>query len=80
MSTGPHAVLVGATASGKSALAGDLAAHIAAGKPWLGRAVTQGAVLYVAAERAALVKRRFAAFRKQYRRATFLHRVGRVPE
>ena len=48
---------------GKSVLAGDLAAHIAAGRTWFGRRVTQGAVLYVAAERAALVRRRFAAWR-----------------
>src|SRR6516165_9045474 len=48
---------------GKSVLAGDLAAHIAAGRTWFGRRVTQGAVLYVAAERAAPVRRRFAAWR-----------------
>ena len=48
---------------GKSVLAGDRAAQIAAGLAWFGRRVTKGSVLYVAAERAALVKRRFAAFR-----------------
>jgi hypothetical protein len=53
----------GAPGCGKSVLAGDRAAHIAAGLPWFGRRVKQGAVLYIAAERAALVKRRFAAFR-----------------
>ena len=37
--------------------------HIAAGLPWFGRSVTQGAVLNMAAERAALVKRRLAAWR-----------------
>src|SRR5436305_5486837 len=50
----------------KSALAGDLGAPVAAGLPWFGRPVSQGAVLYVAAERAALVKRRLAAFRLHY--------------
>ena len=53
----------GKPGSGKSALVGDLACHIAAGWPWFGRRVRPGAVLYVAAERAALVQRRMAAFR-----------------
>ena len=55
--------LFGAPSSGKSVLASDLAGHIAAGRAWFGRAVTKGAVLYIAAERANLVNRRFAAFR-----------------
>ena len=38
-------------------------AHVAAGLPWFGRRVSQGAVLYIAAERAALVERRMAALR-----------------
>ena len=53
----------GAPGSGKSVLAGDRAMHIAVGRPWFGRRVTQGAVLYMAAERAALVKRRIGAWR-----------------
>src|SRR5215831_5797583 len=52
----------GEPGSAKSALAGDLAAHIAAGKPWFGRQVSHGSVIYVACERPALVKRRFAAW------------------
>ncbi len=52
--------------SAKSALAGAAAAHVAAGKPWFGRSVQKGAVLYIAAERAGLVKRRFAAWRKHH--------------
>jgi AAA domain len=35
----------------------------AAGLPWFGRQVSQGAVLYIAAERGALVERRMAAWR-----------------
>lgn len=54
----------GKPGSGKSVLVGDLACHIAACRPWFGRRVRGGGVLYVAAERAQLVKRRFAAFRQ----------------
>jgi hypothetical protein len=53
----------GPPGSAKSVLAGDLGAHVAAGRLWFGRRVKQGAVLYVAAERVGLVKRRLAAFR-----------------
>jgi len=62
----------GAPGCGKSVLAGDRAAHIAAGQTCFGRRVTQGAVLYVAAERAALVKRRFAAWR-------LFHEIDDIP-
>lgn len=60
---GEMSVVFGAPGSGKSVLVGDMAAHIAAGREWFGRRVAAGGVLYVAAERAELVKRRFAAFR-----------------
>jgi hypothetical protein len=53
----------GAPGSGKSVLAGDRVLHVAAGTSWFGRRVTQGAGLYVAAERSTLAMRRFAAFR-----------------
>jgi hypothetical protein len=52
--------------AGKSVLVGDAAAHVAGGMPWFGRPVRQGAVLYLAAERAGLVKRRLAAWRKHH--------------
>jgi hypothetical protein len=52
---------------GKSVVLGDAAAHVAAGLPWFGRKVKRGAVLYVAAERGGLVKRRFAAWRKRHK-------------
>jgi RecA-family ATPase len=51
---------------GKSVGITDLAAHIAWGQDWFGRRVTQGGVIFLAAERAALVKRRLAAFRLYY--------------
>jgi RecA-family ATPase len=59
--------IFGAPGSGKSVLASDLTAHVAAPYAnWLGRAVGDGPALYVAAERAALVKRRLAAWRQYH--------------
>ncbi|QAY95149.1 hypothetical protein CWB41_04890 [Methylovirgula ligni] len=52
--------------AGKSVLVSDMGCHIASGRPWFGRSVLRGAVLYVAAERAKLVERRMAAFRLHY--------------
>ncbi|EIZ85438.1 ATPase-like protein [Methylobacterium sp. GXF4] len=51
---------------GKSVILGDAAFHVAAGRPWHGKAVKRGLVVFVAAERADLTKRRFAALRKTY--------------
>jgi AAA domain len=48
----------GSPGEGKSVLAEDHAMHVAAGMRWLDRKVKQGAVLYIALERAELVKRR----------------------
>ena len=58
--------MYGMPGTAKSALAGDLGAHVAANLPWFGRRVSQGAVLYIAAERAAVVGRRMAAWRLHY--------------
>jgi len=66
LGVGELSCIFGPPGSGKSVLAGDLAAHIASGRIWLGRRVQQGGVLYVAIERAALVKRRLAAFRQHH--------------
>jgi RecA-family ATPase len=63
LGVGEMSCAYGPPGSAKSLLVGDLAAHIARGSDWMGRRIKQGAVLFVAAERAALVKRRFAAFR-----------------
>lgn len=63
---GEFSCIFGPPGSGKSVLVGDLAAHVAANLPWFGRKVAGGSVLYVAAERAALVKRRFIAFRDHH--------------
>ena len=48
--------------SGKSFLAVDLACHVAAGRPWRGRAVLQGAVVYLAAEAGRSVGNRVLAW------------------
>jgi AAA domain len=53
----------GAPSAGKSALIIDKGAHIADGGPWFGHRVTRCGVLHVAAERLAVVKRRYAAWR-----------------
>ncbi|MGH6865569.1 MAG: AAA family ATPase [Methyloceanibacter sp.] len=63
---GELSCVFGPPGSGKSVLAGDLAATLAAGRDWFGRRVQFGSVLYVALERAALVKRRLAAFRNYH--------------
>jgi hypothetical protein len=62
----------GAPGSGKSVAISDAACHVAAchivaTKDWAGKRILQpGAVLYVAAERGGLVKRRIAAWRKHH--------------
>jgi hypothetical protein len=66
LGAGEMSAIYGMPGTAKSALAGDLGAHVAAGLPWFGRQVSQGAVLYIAAERAALVMRRMAAWRLHY--------------
>lgn len=63
---GEFSVLVGLPGTGKSVIATDIAAHVAAGREWHGRPVRQGLVVYVAAERRALTERRLAAFRAHY--------------
>lgn len=63
---GEYSVVYGAPGCGKSVLMGDAAAHVAAGAEWFGRRVKPCAVLYIAAERAGLVKRRLAAWRKRH--------------
>lgn len=65
-------MLSGKPGSGKSVITTDLACHVAAGMEWHGRKVKQGLVVYVAAERRALTKRRMMAFRKH-------HGIGTIP-
>jgi RecA-family ATPase len=63
---GEASAFYGAPGSGKSALVEDMGLHIAAGLPWHGRDVMQGAVCYIALERRLLVERRAIAFRERH--------------
>jgi len=63
LGAGELSCLFGPPGSAKSVLAGDLAAHLATGQDWFSRRVMTGGVLFIAAERPGLVKRRLAAFR-----------------
>ena len=65
-------VLYAESGAGKTFVAIDLACHVATGRAWRGRDVTQGPVIYVAAENPASVKRRLWAW-KQY------HGADRLP-
>jgi hypothetical protein len=65
-------LLSGKPGSGKSVITTDMACHVAAGMDWHGRKVKQGLVVYVAAERRDLTKRRMRAFRKH-------HGIGHIP-
>jgi RecA-family ATPase len=53
-------VIFGEPSAGKSIIAGDVALHVAHGMPWCGMETTKAPVLYYAAERAKLIKRRIA--------------------
>ncbi|MGU3538113.1 AAA family ATPase [Methylobacterium sp. A54F] len=63
---GELSVWFGAPGEGKSLAIMDAGLHVAAGLPWHDRLTRRGAVLYVAAERPGLVKRRVAAWRKRH--------------
>lgn len=55
-------IVFGHPSAGKSFLALDLACHVALGWPWNGLKVEQGLVIYIAAEGAAGLRNRLAAF------------------
>lgn len=67
------AAIYGRYGEGKSFAALDIGLHVATGRPWFGRAVAQGAVLYVAPEGYHGLKRRRAAWCKQ-------HGLSRTPK
>lgn len=58
--------IFGPSGSFKSFAAVSLSCHIATGKPWDGRQVTQGAVLYIVGEGGVGVPRRIRAWADQY--------------
>lgn len=66
LGAGEFSCFWGMPGCGKSVIVGDAAFHVAAGRPWYGKAVRKGLVVFVAAERADLTKRRFSALRKRY--------------
>src|SRR5262245_59181301 len=70
LGAGDASAFYGTPGCGKSVLVEDMALHIAAGREWHGHQVKQGAVLYVALERRALVERRAIAFRERYQDAS----------
>lgn len=59
-------VVYGPSNCGKTFFILDLALHVAWGKPWRGREVEKGAVVYLSLEGAQGVKNRVAAFRKHF--------------
>ena len=64
---GEFSYIVGQPGAGKSMCATDMACHLAAGWDWHGFKVKkQGFVLYIAAERAKLTRRRIKAWRKKH--------------
>lgn len=62
---GSATVLYGAPNVGKSFAAMNLSAHVALGRPWCGRKVRQGLVVYLAAEAARGAVKRIVALREQ---------------
>lgn len=69
---GEFTMLSGKPGTGKSVIVTDMACHVAAGREWHGKKVKQCLVIYVAAERKDLTKRRMLAFRKT-------HGLGHIP-
>jgi len=72
--------LYGSPGSMKSFLAIDIACHVASGKEWCGRAVTQGPVLYFAAEGGIDLHVRRLVWEKQYGKAEKLKIIAERPE
>jgi len=66
ISRGSLAVVVGHSGSGKTFTAIDLALSVASGRPWRGRAVKKGVVLYFAAEAGASIAKRVEAWRRHH--------------
>jgi archaellum biogenesis ATPase FlaH len=65
---GEMSVVFGEPSAGKSIIAGDIALHVAQGMPWFGLETSKTIVLYYAAERAKLVKRRLRGLEDYHER------------
>lgn len=61
LAEGEVMLLTGAPGAGKSAIAAQLAACVSADRPFAGREVCQGPIVYIALERAASMRRRLEA-------------------
>lgn len=63
---GAMSVVYGESNAGKTFWVSDLAFHVAAGRPWNGRDVEQGAVIYLALEGRHGIFNRIAAWKRHY--------------
>ena len=63
---GTCSMAYGDSGTGKSFFALDLALHVALGRTWFGREVTQAIAIYIAAEAGASIRRRIVAFRQHH--------------
>ena len=63
---GNSSIVFGESNVGKTFFAFDLGIHVAMGKPWLGKDIDQGGVLYVAAEGGGSIQKRLDAFYDYY--------------
>jgi hypothetical protein len=63
---GSMAVVYGESNCGKTFFMTDLGLHVAMGKPWRGREIEQGGVIYCALEGSHGISNRVAAFRKHH--------------
>jgi bifunctional DNA primase/polymerase-like protein/AAA domain-containing protein len=66
LTDGGLSVIYGEPGCGKTFLVLDLALHVALGRPWLGRAVAPGGVVYVALEGTRGLANRIEAFRRRH--------------
>ncbi len=66
LTAGGMSVVYGQSNCGKTFLVLDLALHVAWGREWHGRAVDQGAIVYLSLESAEGIKNRIAAFRTHH--------------
>lgn len=70
----------GPSGTGKTWVVLDLAAHVAAGMTWQGRAVTQSRVLYVAGEGAPSFDTRISAWEKKHGKAADVDIIAEAPQ
>jgi hypothetical protein len=66
LSRGSYSEIYGDRGEGKTFVALDLAYHVAAGTPWMGKKTRQGTVLYLAYEGAGGLVKRAQALRQKY--------------